>query len=83
MVDPVPEPDPEPAPSGESIFAICARASVNIRSGPGTEYDVVTVAHKGDKLTACAAANGWYRIAGFVGNDAVIGYMSAKYIEEA
>ena len=83
VTDPEPSPDPDPAPAGESIFAICTGASVNIRSGPGTEYDVVTVAHKGDKLTARTAVNGWYQIVGFVGNDAVIGYMSGKYIEEA
>jgi hypothetical protein len=82
-VEPQPEPEPEPAPAGESIFAICAGASVNVRSGPGTEYDVVTVAHKGDKFTAVLTPNGWYWITGFVGGQPVTGYMSGKYIEEA
>ncbi len=78
-----PEPAPEPEPAGAPIFAFCTGASVNVRSGPGTENAVVAVAHKGDKFTARATANGWYRIAGFVGDDPVVGYMSGKYIEEA
>ena len=51
--------------------------SLNIRSGPGTEYDVVGKAAKGTVLVVTGQAdNGWYRIE-LEGKD---GYASGKYI---
>lgn len=51
--------------------------SLNIRSGPGTEYDVVGKAAKGTVLVVTGQAdNGWYRIE-LEGKN---GYASGKYI---
>ena len=75
--------EPEPASAGEPIFAVCTGTSVNVRSGSGTEHDIVTVAHKGDKFTAVLTPGGWYWITGFVDGKPMTGYMSGKYIEAA
>lgn len=78
----VPTPTPEPAPTGAPTVVTCTGASVNVRSGPSTSYGVVIVAHAGDKFIALPAQGGWRRIAGFAGNEPVIGYMSDKYLKE-
>lgn len=50
---------------------------LNIRSGPGTVYDRVGEAAKGDVLTITGqASNGWYRVS----YEGITGYVSGKYI---
>lgn len=60
--------------------------TLNLRSGPGTEYDVVLVLSKGQVLTVLEpASNGWLKVSAnqlegnlFVRYD---GYVSVKYVK--
>lgn len=67
-VAPTSTPTPTPAPAvpaftetsyNATVYASCV---LNVRSGPGTEYALVTGYNEGDAITVTAATdNGWYR----------------------
>lgn len=44
-------------------LVIIARDSVNLRSGPGTTYEIIQAANVGAKFTYQSEQNGWYKIA--------------------
>jgi len=67
-----------PASSGaKGISVYVTSSSVNIRSGAGTEYGVVTAVTKGTKLTMIEESGSWYKVRtidgkeGWVRNDLV------------
>lgn len=43
--------------------AVCTAKSLNVRSGPGTEYPVVADLVKGQQVTVLERFNGWSKIA--------------------
>lgn len=51
--------------------------SVNVRTGPGTNHDIIGVAHKGDRYDYGLTADGWYQI-DFGG---AVGWVSGKFAE--
>lgn len=57
--------------------AIVTTSALNIRSGPGTDYGVITKVYKGDKLEVLESSNGWYKIKLSNGK---IGWGSGAYI---
>jgi len=65
------------SPGTKGITVYVNNASINIRSGAGTEYAVVTTAPKGAKLTMLEESGSWYRVKtsdgkeGWVRNDLV------------
>lgn len=70
----------------EEIVMVIKENSSNIRSGPGTNYDVIATAHKGDTFYATGnqetASNGrtWYEI--YIDNEKTkTGWASQKVIE--
>lgn len=50
------------AVAGVSGTATVSGNSVNVRTGPGTNFPVVTKVNKGDKVTVKEQAFGWYRV---------------------
>lgn len=52
-------------------------SSVNIRSGPGTNYPKVKTANKGDSLYIIGLNNGWYKVL----LDNSTGYIRSDYLE--
>ena len=77
-----PQPEPTPAPTA-SMFAVCTGDSVNLRAGRGTQYDILGVVRKDDKLLAMPAIDGWHEVAAVIGGKVTAGYISGKYIKEA
>ena len=61
------------APAGDLVVTA---TSLNVRGGPGTEYDILDVVHGGDLLTS-AEREGWTPIE----LDGRVGWVSNKYIE--
>lgn len=57
----------------------CVADDVNIRSGPGTNYDVVGTLNNGDLIYVTSISLGWAR---FTDSKGRIRYVSADYIEE-
>ena len=55
---------------------------LNVRSGPGTSYDIVTHIWEGDEVTILEKASTWYHIKFTVGGVQYEGYASADYIKE-
>ncbi len=51
-------------------------ATLNVRSGPGTEYDQVTVLYDGTVVDIIGIDNGWFKIA----HNDVSGYVSSDYM---
>ena len=53
--------------------------SLNVRSGPGTEYDIAGNLVENDRVKLLELEDSWYKIEF---DDGKIGYASAKYIQE-
>ncbi len=66
-----------PAPSGTQGTIINAEKGLNIRSGPGREYDKVASATNGARVTILGEENGWYKI---IYSGSKSGYVSKDYI---
>lgn len=56
--------------------AVVTGNGVNLRSGPGTGYSVITCLPKGTYITVNGSSNGWYSVS----YNGVSGYMSASYV---
>ena len=65
----------EPTPASGDTLTV-ANGSWNVRSGPGTEYDVIGTVHGGDAVTL-AEAEGWR----FIKTGSVMGFISQKGIK--
>ena len=63
------------APSGDTLTV--TGATVNLRSGPGTQYSIAGVARKGDKLAQVDTA-GWVPVL----VDGAVRWISGKYVEK-
>ncbi|MCD8160734.1 MAG: SH3 domain-containing protein, partial [Clostridiales bacterium] len=56
--------------------------SLNLRSGPGTDYDVVTVLPGGAEVTVLDTSNGtWYQVSYTASGCTWTGYVSAAYLQ--
>ncbi len=53
--------------------------SVNIRTGPGTEYYAIGGLHVGEQVTILGKEGDWYKIK-FTGSEDGVGYVNAQYI---
>lgn len=49
--------------AGESAWQVCV-ASANMRSGPGTEHEVVGALVRGDEILALPEQDGWVQLVG-------------------
>ena len=61
---------------GQGTTAYVTGAFVNIRSGAGTGYGVVTTVRMGDQVTLYEQTGDWYRVSA----SGLTGYISAKYV---
>ena len=83
--DPVTEPPEEPTASvepGVSGYISNAAGGLNVRSGPGTTYDVQDSLVNGDEVTILEVADGgWYKIS-YSGKNgqATTGYVKSDYV---
>ncbi|MBR5801105.1 MAG: SH3 domain-containing protein [Lachnospiraceae bacterium] len=83
--EPTPEVTPEPTPEPVEVTAFdapqvrYATSSLNIRKGPGTEYEVIGRLALAEEMQATGQAeNGWYQL--MVGEEP--GYVSGDYVSE-
>lgn len=78
--DPAPSQNPStPSISGKTEARVTASGGLNIRSGPGSNYEKIASADNGASVTILEdAGNGWYKID--YGNGKV-GYASSQYIQ--
>ena len=58
------EPEPEPQPSGKKM--VRAKSQVNIRSGPGKNYELLGELKGPKKAELISTENGWHKIAVYV-----------------
>lgn len=70
------EDDDAAAPEQPKKYVLVTGGTVNIRKGPGTQYDVEAVVRKGMRLELTATAdNGWHAVSA----DGMNGWISPKY----
>ena len=66
----------EKVTESELYITVYATTAINVRSGPGTNYDVVKGLNQGDQIDVIAVtSNGWYKT--YNGN-----YVSKEYVSE-
>lgn len=71
------EPEAEPEDEEEEEWTGSAKSDVNVRSGPGFDYEVISELSEGQEVTVTGEENGWYHIEG----DGVEGYVGHSWIE--
>lgn len=75
---PAPEPVEETAPPEDTAGKMLVDCTLmNVRSGPGTDYEIVKVVKKGDLLTPVDVPEGWLPV--LVGK--VVRWVSQKYLK--
>lgn len=57
---PIPQPTPQPTP--EKIMYVIAKSGLNVRSGPGTNYRIVSGLSRGAQVTVYEEQSNWSRI---------------------
>lgn len=70
-----------PAPAEQSMGSapgIVTGGTINVRSGPGTDYSKVTMLSTGKKVTLIGKAGDWYHVS----FDGMNGYIFSEYIHE-
>ena len=67
------------APSDSGSTGIITGGTINVRTGPGTEFERITQVSTGKRVTIVGQENGWVRIS--FGN--TTGYVSGEYIIDA
>lgn len=76
--EPEEEKEEEPAKEPEVHCRVTAASNLNVRMGPGTNYEVVTTAAYEEILTVLGSENDWVRIRNAQGQE---GFVSSTYIE--
>ena len=61
-IDFEPEEDDEPSVTESYTDSVTLRVNANVRSGPGTDYDVIGLADGGSTLDVIGISDGWYLV---------------------
>ena len=86
VVTPTPDPNASQAPSGSLTIGatgtiVNAASGLRVRSGPGTNHEILASMVNGNKVTILAdAGNGWYQISYAGSNGTATGYIMGDYI---
>lgn len=70
--------DPTVIMNAESVAGYVTGGTINVRSGPGTEYERVTTVSTGKKITILGTADGW----SLVSFGGTTGYILGDYVAE-
>ena len=73
---PAPTPEPAPTPSNTGSLTVQAQLGVNMRSGPGTNYGVITTLAHLTKLNYTKVENNWYQVS----YNGRTGWISGTYV---
>ena len=80
--EPTPEPEPEPEPEPPSSTSFQVRVTpwdgLNVRTGPGTGYGIITALPQGTVVTVTDEQDGWYKIE----YNGIVGWVCAEYTEK-
>jgi hypothetical protein len=63
VTPPMPTPEPEPIPLPETWTVKVNTDALNVRSGPGTGYKIVTQLKRGAQVTISEQSGAWLRLA--------------------
>jgi beta-N-acetylglucosaminidase/uncharacterized protein YgiM (DUF1202 family) len=72
----VPAPVPSPAPAEQTGDVRVTTANLNMRSGPGTGYSIITTIPKGGSVRVASVSGGWAKVT-YGGRT---GYVSTSYL---
>lgn len=76
---PAPEPAPDWSVLGEETGTVWSTASVNVRTGPGTDHDVITTLSRGSDVTTTeTTADGWQQVSVSSG----AGWVKGSYLSD-
>ncbi|MCL2671161.1 MAG: SH3 domain-containing protein [Clostridiales bacterium] len=65
-------------PTDPILYGVVNTAGLNVRKGPGVQYDIIVAISQGAELIIYAEENGWYLVH-VVGTD-IIGWVSGAYV---
>ncbi len=68
-----------PGPTTEAFQGTVTGSVVNVRSGPGTSYSIISQLKKGASITIIATLDGWYKISINGGE----GYICSDYVSKS
>lgn len=67
-----------PAEEEETVTMMVVGGTINVRSGPGTDYDRITQVTTGKRVTALSEENGWYQVS----FDSTTGWILGEYLRD-
>lgn len=70
--------DMKKAEKSNKFGTVSGSVFVNIRSGPGMDFDVVTMLREGSEIKIVEEKGDWYHVA--FKNNAVIGYINKDFV---
>ena len=62
----------------ETVSMVVTGGTINVRTGPGTNYDKITQVVSGKQVTVVGEANGWYQVT----FDATTGWLLGEYLRD-
>ena len=79
-VIPADKENPQPESQDDSYPTAVTLTNLNVRTGPGTQYNKLGVLYKGSTLFVLTEQKDWLQIRGVVNDQAVIGWVNRRYI---
>lgn len=67
---------------GDSYPTAIATTNLNVRTGPGTQYDKLGVLYSGSELFILTEQKQWVQIRGIINGQVVIGWVSHRYLQQ-
>ena len=62
----------------ETVSMVVTGGTINVRTGPGTNYDKITQVVSGKQVTVVGESNGWYQVT----FDATTGWLLGEYLRD-
>ena len=62
------------------LVGIITAETLNVRSGPGSNFEVLYMVNKDDRVTITDTSNGWHKVKNNEDNEDKEGWISSKYI---
>ena len=62
----------------ETVSMVVTGGTINVRTGPGTNYDKITQVVSGKQVTVVSESNGWYQVT----FDATTGWLLGEYLRD-
>lgn len=74
--------EPKPAQKNDTTYpTVTTRTRLNVRTGPGTQYDSLGIFNVGGELIILTEQKDWLQVRGVISGKVIIGWISRRYVQ--